>query len=84
MATEAGRVQTGRWRRRRTLVKRLVMLVTAAVVALLILVPTAIAQELPTTGGQELPTTGGPSVVLPAAALLLSSGVVAYAAVRRR
>ncbi len=73
--------------------KRLVMLVTAAVVAMLILVPTAMAQEtlpttggqeLPTTGGQELPTTGGPSVLLPAAALLLSSGVVAYAAVRRR
>ncbi len=76
--------------------KKLVMLAMAALVALLILVPTAMAQELPTTGGQaelpttggqaELPTTGGPSpLLLPAAALLLSSGVVVgYAALRRR
>jgi hypothetical protein len=69
-------------------VRKLVMLAMAAVVALLILVPTAMAQTtLPTTGGQaELPTTGGPSpLLLPAAALLLSSGVVVgYAALRRR
>jgi hypothetical protein len=76
-------------------VRKLVMLAMAAVVALLIVVPTAMAQlpttggqaELPTTGGQaELPTTGGPSpLLLPAAALLLSSGVVVgYAALRRR
>ena len=67
--------------------RKLVMLDMAAVVALLILVPTAMAQELPTTGGQaELPTTGGPSLLLlPAAALLFSSGVVVgYAALRRR
>ena len=38
----------------------------------------------PKTGGQALPTTGGPSLLLPAAALLLSSGGVAYAALRRR
>src|SRR5829696_7579005 len=36
------------------------------------------------TSGQALPTTGGPSLLLPAAALLLSSGGVAYAALRRR
>ncbi len=36
------------------------------------------------TSGQALPTTGGPSLLLPAAALLLSLGVVAYAALRRR
>jgi hypothetical protein len=77
-------------------VKKLVMLAMAAVVALLIVVPTAMAQttlpttggqaELPTTGGQaELPTTGGPSLLLPAAALLLSSGVVVgYVALRCR
>jgi len=38
----------------------------------------------PKTSGQALPTTGGPSLLLPAAALLLSSGGVAYAALRRR
>src|SRR5215216_6926999 len=38
----------------------------------------------PKTGGQALPKTGGPSLLLPAAALLLSAGGVAYAALRRR
>ncbi len=88
--------------------KRIVLLATAALVAMLILVPTAIAQEstlpasggqtLPASGGQTLPASGGqtseplpasggltaPSALLPAAALLLGSGVVAYAIVRRR
>ncbi len=72
--------------------KRIVLLVTAALVAMMILVPTAMAQEttsesLPSTGGQAqpLPSTGGPSVILPiAAALLLSSGVVTYAVLRCR
>ena len=41
-------------------------------------------QGSPKSGGQALPTTGGPSLLLPAAALLLSSGGVAYAALRRR
>ena len=73
--------------------KKLVSLATAALVAMLILVPTAMAQEdtepLPASGGQAepLPTSGGlvaPSVLLPAAALLLGSGVLAYAVLRRR
>ena len=73
--------------------KRIVLLATAAVVAMLILVPTAMAQDtepLPASGGQTepLPTSGGigvnPSVLVPAAALLLGSGVVAYAVMRRR
>ncbi len=71
--------------------KKLVLLATAALVATLILVPTAMAQEtLPQSGGQSaepLPQTGGvltPSVLLPAAALLLGSSVVTYALVRRR
>ncbi len=70
--------------------KKLVLLATAALVATLILVPTAVAQEtLPQSGGQTaepLPQTGGavaPSVLLPAA-LLLGSSVVTYALVRRR
>jgi hypothetical protein len=78
-------------------VKRLIYLATAALVAMLILVPAAMAQEtqmmmeetmmMETT--QPLPKSGGPalgsaSVVLPAAALLLGSGVLAFAVLRRR
>ena len=77
--------------------KRIVYLVTVALVAMLILVPTAMAQEqtmmmeetmmMETT--QPLPKSGGPaigttSVLLPAAALLLGSGVLAFAVLRRR
>ena len=79
--------------------KRVVYLATAALVAMLILVPTAMAQEetmmmmqeetmmMETT--QPLPKSGGPaigstSVLLPAAALLLGSGVLAFAVLRRR
>ncbi len=73
--------------------KRVVYLATAALVALLILVPAAGAQEM--TAVQEetimmekdLPKSGGPavgSVLLPAAALLVGSGILAYAILRRR
>jgi hypothetical protein len=71
-------------------VKKLVLLVTAALVAMLILVPSAMAQDtLPASGGQTaepLPASGGvaPSVLLPAAALLVGAGIVGYAVVRRR
>ena len=77
--------------------KKIVLLATAALVAMLILLPTAMAQEstlpasggqtLPASGGQTLPASGGltsPSALLPAAALILGSGMVAYAIVRRR
>ena len=80
--------------------KKIVLLATAALVAMLILVPTAIAQEstLPASGGQTLPASGGqtsdplpasggltaPSALLPAAALIMGSGILAYAIVRRR
>jgi hypothetical protein len=72
----------------------------AALVAMLILVPTAMAQDEMTTQmmmeetmmmetTQPLPKSGGPaigstSVLLPAAALLLGSGVLAFAVLRRR
>jgi hypothetical protein len=70
----------------------------AALVAMLILVPTAMAQEEMTVMQEEtmmmettqpLPKSGGPaigstSVLLPAAALLLGSGVLAFAVLRRR
>jgi hypothetical protein len=78
-------------RRRGYLVKKLVLLVTAALVAMLILVPSAMAQDtLVASGGQTtaepLPPSGGatPSVLLPAAALLLGAGVLGYAVLRRR
>ena len=70
--------------------KKLVLLVTAALVAMLILVPSAMAQDtLVATGGQTaepLPPSGGvaPSVLLPVAALLVGTGIVGYAVVRRR
>ena len=78
--------------------KRVVYLAMAALVAMLILVPTAMAQDEMTMMMEEtmmmettqpLPKSGGPaigstSVLLPAAALLLGSGVLAFAVLRRR
>jgi hypothetical protein len=78
-------------------VKRVLYLLTAALVAILILVPAAMAQEMEaevkteetmmmeTT--QPLPKSGGVpvgSVLLPAGALLLGGGVLAVAVLRRR
>jgi hypothetical protein len=80
-------------KKERTLVKRLLYLVTAALVAMMILVPTAIAQEqtvmMETTTMMEgdLPKSGGVpvgSILLPAAALLVGGGVLGYAVLRRR
>ena len=80
--------------------KRVIYLVTVAVVALMILVPTAMAQDtmmkveetrvvereatmpLPPSGGPTAGTAG--AVLLPAAALLVGSGILVYAIVRRR
>jgi len=80
--------------------KRVLYLLTAALVALMILVPTALAQDtmmkveetrvVEREATMPLPPSGGPSVgtagvvLLPAAALLLGSGVLVYAVVRRR
>ena len=77
--------------------KRVLYLATVALVAMLILVPIAMAQEqtmmmeetmmmettqpLPASGGMGISST---SVLLPAAALLLGSGVLGYAVLRRR
>ena len=73
--------------------KRLLYLAVAALVAMLILVPTALAQEMEAevkremTVEKDLPKSGGISpapLVLPAGALLLGAGVLGYAVLRRR
>ncbi len=74
--------------------KRVVYLAAAALVALMILVPSAIAQEMTMKENimmektvEPLPPSGGPavgSVLLPAAALLVGSGILAFAVLRRR
>ena len=75
--------------------KRVVYLAIAALVAMMILAPTAMSQptkmeqtvEMEKTVEGKLPKSGGPavgSVLLPAAALLVGSGVLAYAVMRRR
>ena len=80
-------------KKERTLVKRLVYLATAALVAMLILVPTAMAQEMTMEKEmtvemeKDLPKSGGVpvgSILLPAAALLVGGGIVGYAVLRRR
>ena len=73
--------------------KRLVYLATAALVAMLILVPAATAQDMTvmqestTMMEKDLPKSGGVpvgSILLPAAALLVGGGVLGYAVLRRR
>ncbi len=72
--------------------KRAIILATAALLVMLILAPVALAQdettpmgeETPAVGGRLAPTGGGPAILLPAAALLLGSGVMTYAILRRR
>ena len=73
--------------------KRVVYLAVAALVAMLMLVPTAMAQEQTIMVEEtmmmekDLPKSGGPAVgslALPAAALLVGSGVLAFAVLRRR
>lgn len=70
--------------------KRAIFLATAAHLVMLILAPVALAQEETTRAGVVdaeaggLPPSGGPVILLPAAALLLGSGVLTYATLRRR
>jgi Na+/H+ antiporter NhaC len=77
--------------------KRVLYLVMVALVAMLILAPTAMAQEttaqqkveqkVETTVEKDLPKSGGApvgSILLPAAALLVGGGVLGYAVLRRR
>ena len=69
--------------------KRAIFLAMAALLAMLILGPMAVAQTVmegtvmsPPAG--EIPPSGGPAILLPAAALLLGSGILTYAILRRR
>lgn len=74
--------------------KRASFLATAALLAMLVLMPMAMAQDTTqmmtvedtaVSGGLgEPPGTGGPAILLPAAALLLGSGILTYAILRRR
>jgi hypothetical protein len=74
--------------------KRVIYMVMVALVAMLILVPTAMAQdtmkmekETTMTTEGDLPKSGGfpvATVLLPAAALLVGGGIVGYAVLRRR
>jgi hypothetical protein len=69
--------------------KRAIFLVMVALLAMLILGPMAVAQTVmetasPTASPSAVPPSGGPSILLPAAALLLGSGILTYAILRRR
>ena len=69
--------------------KRAIFLATAALLVMLVLASVALAQDtvmqetiMETTA--PLPKSGGPAILLPAAALLLGSGILTYAVLRRR
>jgi hypothetical protein len=73
--------------------KRVLYLVMVALVAMVILAPTAMAQEMTVMQEEtmmmekDLPKSGGVpvgSILLPAAALLVGGGVLGYAVLRRR
>ena len=83
-----------RKKRRENSLKRLTYLVTAALVAMVLFVPSAFAQgmveeTMMMESTRPLPASGGmlisnPALVLPVVALLLGSGVLGYAVLRRR
>ena len=69
--------------------KRVLFLVTVCLLAMLIFAPVAFAQETTAMAGTtHLPPTGstvtGSATLLPAAALLIGSGILTYAILRRR
>ncbi len=67
--------------------KRAIFLATAALLLMLVLAPVALAQDTVMQGPETtgpLPPSGGPAILLPAAALLLGSGILTYAVLRRR
>jgi hypothetical protein len=71
--------------------KRTIFLATAALLAMLVLMPMAMAQDttmmessMAGSPSPGVPESGGPAILLPAAALLLGSGILTYAILRRR
>jgi TRAP-type C4-dicarboxylate transport system permease small subunit len=68
--------------------KRAISLAMAAFLAMLVLAPMAWAQGTTmasaSASANAIPPSGGPSILLPAAALLLGSGILTYAILRRR
>ncbi len=68
--------------------KRVIFLTMVALLAMVAFAPMALAQgtTMMGTGGTLGPTGGAsiPSLLLPAAALLLGSGILTYAILRRR
>lgn len=82
--------------------KRVMLLATVALMAMLVFAPVAMAQEdtmmedsmmedsmmeetaSGTGSAGDLSDTGGPAILLPAAFLLLGSGILTYAVLRRR
>ncbi len=71
--------------------RKIAILVTAAMLTMMVLASAALAQQ---TNGQtpgpgtgitgQVPESGGPAILLPVAALLLGSGILTFAIVRRR
>ena len=70
--------------------KRITILTTAALLVMMIFAPAAMAQgtmmeaTMEMTAGVPTPDSGGPAILLPAAALLLGSGILTFAVLRRR
>ncbi len=66
--------------------KKAIFLTVVALLAMLVFAPVALAQGTTMMGGTLGPTGGlsGTSLLLPAAALLLGSGILTYAILRRR
>jgi hypothetical protein len=77
--------------------RKAIFLATICLLAMLIFAPVALAQDETTPAGATpagatpagktpagLAPSGGPAILLPAAALLLGSGVLTYAILRRR
>ena len=67
--------------------KRAMILATLVLVLMLVLAPVALAQSPSPTPTPLVPSGGPPigsSIALPAAALLIGSGILTYAILRRR
>ena len=82
-ATWRQRTQKEDW-----MTKKIILLATVAFVAMLVLAPMALAQGstmmMSGSPSANVPDSGGPAILLPAAALLLGSGILTYAILRRR